>query len=128
MTEINIIIEKSKDGAISARCEKDPFSGFGNTIEEAKDKLKEQIKLFEISYKDCNYYNPPLSSANFNYKYNCKVFLKGINEFIYVYILFKDIPDVYLYLSGKKLMYESDFKKLIKRIETFKKKINDIKF
>ncbi len=54
MKRLKVIIERAKDGTYSAYCEKEPFSGMGDTADNAKDDLLQQIEIYKNYCKEEN--------------------------------------------------------------------------
>jgi predicted RNase H-like HicB family nuclease len=52
MKTIEIIIERAEDGTFGAYCVGEKFSGMGDSPEEAKNSLVEQMNLFKEYCKD----------------------------------------------------------------------------
>ena len=52
MKEIQAIIERAKDGTYSVYCKDEIFSGMGDTIEEAKADMLQQMDLYRATAKE----------------------------------------------------------------------------
>lgn len=82
MKKIEAVIQRAKDGFYSVHCTTEMFSGGGNTAEEAKNDMLEQMKFFkETSIQD---------------KYSYPAFLDHEFEIVYKF----DTDSLLEYYSG----------------------------
>ena len=73
MTIIEAIIERAADGTYSIFCTNAMFSGMGDTVEEAKASLKEQMAFFKETAKAGGYHYPAFLDGEFTAQYKVDV-------------------------------------------------------
>lgn len=78
MKTIEAIIEKAADGTYSAYCEKEMFSGMGNTAEAAKADMMEQIKFYKESAIEAGFEYPSFLDEEYEiiYKFDTQSLLE----------------------------------------------------
>ena len=69
MKTIEAIIEKAKDGTYSVYCVKEIFSGTGNTIEEAKDNMREQMIFYKKTAQEEGFRYPAFLDEGYEISY-----------------------------------------------------------
>lgn len=70
MKQISAIIERASDGTYSVYCKNEIFSGMGNTIEEAKNDMLQQMELYKSTAKEEGFKYPEFLDEEFNITYN----------------------------------------------------------
>lgn len=69
MKEIQAIIERAKDGTYSVYCKDEIFSGMGDTIEEAKADMLQQMDLYRATAKEEGFKYPEFLDDGFKISY-----------------------------------------------------------
>lgn len=69
MKEIQAIIERAKDGTYSVYCRDEIFSGMGDTIEEAKADMLQQMDLYRATAKEEGFKYPEFLDDGFKISY-----------------------------------------------------------
>ena len=65
MRKIEAKIERSADGTYSVYCLQEKFSGMGNTAEEAKKDMIEQMQFFKKTAQEIGFSYPDLLDSEF---------------------------------------------------------------
>lgn len=78
MKKIEAIIEKAKDGFYSAHCVTEMFTGGGNTAEEAKKDMLEQMKFYKETAIEDGFEYPAFLDGEFEmvYKFDAESLLE----------------------------------------------------
>lgn len=69
MKEIQAIIERAKDGTYSVYCKDEIFSGMGDTIEEAKADMCQQMRIYKAAAKEEGFKCPEFLDGDFEITY-----------------------------------------------------------
>ena len=69
MKKIEAIIERLEDGTFSVNCRDEIFSGMGNTIEEAKKDMKEQMDFYKETAVAKGFKYPSFLDGEFEISY-----------------------------------------------------------
>jgi predicted RNase H-like HicB family nuclease len=69
MKTIEAIIERANDGTYSVYCENEMFSGMGDTVEDAKNNMLEQMQFFKETAADDNHEYPAFLDEEFEVVY-----------------------------------------------------------
>ncbi len=77
MKKIKAIIERASDGYYSVYCETEIFSGAGNTAQEAKNDIIQQMQLYKDTALEEGFDYPKFLDAEYEiiYKYDVASFL-----------------------------------------------------
>lgn len=78
MKKIDAIVERNSDGGCTIYCEKEMFSGYGGTPEEAKDDMLFQMSFFKDTAMEEGFSYPPFLDEEFEvvYKFDTQSLLQ----------------------------------------------------
>lgn len=66
---IDAIIEMAADGTVDIYCVREPFSGVGKTVEEAKEDLRRQMDFFRRTSSDSGRRYPEFLNGDFDIRF-----------------------------------------------------------
>lgn len=69
MKQISAIIERASDGTYSVYCKNEIFSGMGDTIEEAKADMLQQMEIYKATAKEEGFKYPEFLDGEFTITY-----------------------------------------------------------
>jgi len=73
MKKIDVIIALTKDGGYNVYCEKEMFSGMGDTVESAKADMIDQISFFKETAIEDGYEYPAFLDDEYEFVYKTDI-------------------------------------------------------